>query len=162
MRDEARELLADARRLEQQAVERILDQATVVCATTTGLDADLLGARQFDLAVIDEACQSTEPRLLDPAAARDAAGAGRRSLPAAADGAFGRGGPGRLGDQPDGTAGRARRPAALSRRLTVQYRMHDVDHGLLVAASSTTTSWSPIRVSPRTCCANSPASSATP
>jgi superfamily I DNA and/or RNA helicase len=61
MRQEARSLLSDARRLEAQAVERILHQATVLCATTTGLDGELLGERSFDLVVIDEACQSTEP-----------------------------------------------------------------------------------------------------
>jgi DNA polymerase III delta prime subunit len=60
-RQEARSLLADARRLEAQAVEHILDTADVVCATTTGLDGELVGPRRFGLAVIDEACQSTEP-----------------------------------------------------------------------------------------------------
>ncbi len=61
MRQEARSLLADARRLEKMAVGHILDTASVLCATTTGLDGDLLGDRTFDLVVIDEACQSTEP-----------------------------------------------------------------------------------------------------
>lgn len=61
MRQEARSLLDDARRLEAGAVQHILDTATVLCATTTALDPELLGNRQFDLAVIDEACQSTEP-----------------------------------------------------------------------------------------------------
>ncbi len=60
-RQEARTLLDDARRLEAQAVEQILDRADVLCATTTGLGSEILGARRFDLAVIDEACQSTEP-----------------------------------------------------------------------------------------------------
>jgi superfamily I DNA and/or RNA helicase len=60
MREEARALLADARRLEAQAVEHILDTADVVCATSTGLDDSLLGARRFNCLVIDEACQSTE------------------------------------------------------------------------------------------------------
>jgi DNA polymerase III delta prime subunit len=60
-RQEARSLLADARRLEAQAVEHILDTADVLCATTTGVDSDLLGTRRFDLGVIDEACQSVEP-----------------------------------------------------------------------------------------------------
>jgi len=60
-REEARDLLADARRLEAQAVEHILDTADVLCATTTALDSELLGRRRFDLGVIDEACQSTEP-----------------------------------------------------------------------------------------------------
>ncbi|HEX4149087.1 MAG TPA: AAA domain-containing protein, partial [Pirellulales bacterium] len=61
MRQEARQLLADARRLEAQAADHVLERAAVVCATTTGLDRDLLGQRLFDLVVIDEACQSTEP-----------------------------------------------------------------------------------------------------
>src|SRR5205823_9838712 len=61
MRREARDLLAEARRLEAQAVERILDAATVVCATTTGLDSEILGQRRFQLAVIHGAAQSTEP-----------------------------------------------------------------------------------------------------
>ena len=60
-RAEARSLLADARRIEQQTVAQIIDQADVVCATTTALDDDLLKERRFDLGVIDEACQSTEP-----------------------------------------------------------------------------------------------------
>ena len=60
-RREAKSLLADARRLEALAVEQILDTADVLCATTTGLSSRILGTRRFDLAVIDEACQSTEP-----------------------------------------------------------------------------------------------------
>ena len=59
-RREAKELKRHARQLEKQAAEHILDSVEVVCATTT-VDNDLLGDRQFDLAVIDEACQSTEP-----------------------------------------------------------------------------------------------------
>lgn len=60
-RQEARQLLAESRRLEAQAVQRVLDGADVLCSTTTALDSDLLGERRFDLAVLDEACQSTEP-----------------------------------------------------------------------------------------------------
>ncbi len=60
MRREARQLKADARLLEQQAVESVLDRANVVCATLT-FNEELLGDRRFDLTVIDEACQSTEP-----------------------------------------------------------------------------------------------------
>lgn len=60
-RQEARDLLADARRLEAQAVAQVLGAARVICSTTTALDANLLGDRRFNLAVIDEACQSTEP-----------------------------------------------------------------------------------------------------
>ena len=61
LRQEGRALLDDARRLEAQAVDRILNSATVLCATLTGLDSEILGQRQFDLAVIDEAAQCTEP-----------------------------------------------------------------------------------------------------
>ena len=61
LRQEARALLADARQLESQAIDRILNNSTVICATLTGLDSEILGQRQFDLAVIDEAAQSTEP-----------------------------------------------------------------------------------------------------
>ncbi len=60
LRQEAKRLLADARMLERQAIESILDRAHVICATTS-FNEDLLGDRWFDLAVIDEACQSTEP-----------------------------------------------------------------------------------------------------
>ncbi len=61
MRAEAKSLLSDARRLEAKAVEHVLDTADILCATTTGLDDNVLGDRRFDRVVIDEACQSTEP-----------------------------------------------------------------------------------------------------
>lgn len=66
LRREARELLGEVRKLEALAVERVLDEAKVVCATLTGLDSQLLGQRRFDVAVIDEACQSTEPAAWVP------------------------------------------------------------------------------------------------
>ena len=110
LRQEGRALLDDARRLEAQAVDRILNGATVLCATLTGLDSEILGQRQFDLAVIDEAGQSTEPVCWLPLLAQPASGAGRRSLPVAAHDSFARGGRGRVRHQPDGAAGRAIRP----------------------------------------------------
>ncbi len=60
MRRDAKELKRNARRMEAQLLQHIIDGADVVCTTTT-IDSDLLGDRQFDYAVIDEACQSTEP-----------------------------------------------------------------------------------------------------
>jgi superfamily I DNA and/or RNA helicase len=65
-RAEAKQLLADARRLERQVVQQILDGADVLCATLTGLDSEMLGQRSFDLLVIDEACQTTEPACWIP------------------------------------------------------------------------------------------------
>jgi superfamily I DNA and/or RNA helicase len=61
LRSEARQLIADAQRLESQIASHLLDQADVVCATLTGLDAQVLGERHFDLLVIDEAAQAIEP-----------------------------------------------------------------------------------------------------
>ncbi|MEM9942495.1 MAG: AAA domain-containing protein [Planctomycetota bacterium] len=60
LRQEARQLQGHARLLEKQAMESILDSAKIICATAT-FNEDLLGDRWFDLAVIDEACQSVEP-----------------------------------------------------------------------------------------------------
>lgn len=59
MRREAKQLKSDARLLEKQAVEYVLDKANIICATTT-FDEEVLSDRRFDLVVIDEACQSTE------------------------------------------------------------------------------------------------------
>lgn len=66
LRREARELQADARRIERQAVQSLLSNAEVVCGTLTGLDGDLLGDLRFDLCVIDEASQTTEPQCWIP------------------------------------------------------------------------------------------------
>ena len=65
MREEAKQLKQEARRLERQAVKDVLDQADVICATTT-FDSDILDDRVFDSAIIDEACQSTEPGCWQP------------------------------------------------------------------------------------------------
>ena len=60
LRREAKRLLSDAKLLERQAVESILDGADVICATTT-FNEEMLGDRWFQTAVIDEACQTPEP-----------------------------------------------------------------------------------------------------
>jgi len=60
LKQEARRLRNDAKIFEEQIINTKLDRAAVICATTN-YDPEILGDRTFDLGVIDEACQSTEP-----------------------------------------------------------------------------------------------------
>jgi predicted DNA helicase len=60
LKQEARRLRNDAKIFEEQIINTKLDRASVICATTN-YDPEVLGDRTFDLGVIDEACQSTEP-----------------------------------------------------------------------------------------------------
>lgn len=60
LREEAKQLKKHARLMEQQAIEQILSRAKIICATTT-FNESLLEDKWFDMVVIDEACQSTEP-----------------------------------------------------------------------------------------------------
>src|SRR5205085_10036247 len=124
MRRGARPLLSDPRTLDSQAVEHGLGAATVLCATLSGLDPDVLGRGQFDLAVIDEASQSTEPACWLPLlrCRRVVLAGDHCQLPptivsreAAVQG---------LGTSlMERLAGRY--GAAVTRRLEVQYRMHE-------------------------------------
>ena len=59
---EVGQLRGQVRAMERAVIRGILDSANVVCTTTT-IDDDLLGDREFDLAVIDEACQCTQPSI---------------------------------------------------------------------------------------------------
>ena len=60
LQTEAKVLFKEARALESRAVEQVLDKANVLLSTLTGLDSSLIGGRQFDLCVIDEAGQTTQ------------------------------------------------------------------------------------------------------
>lgn len=124
LRQEARAMLADARRMEIQAVDHVLDSASILCATTTGLDSEVIGARRFDLAVIDEACQSVEPGCWIPLLRCDrlVLAGDHCQLPptvisqqAAAEG---------LGISLFERL-MAQHGESIARRLTVQYRMHE-------------------------------------
>ena len=53
-------------RLENKAVEELLDQADVICTTNITAGSELLENREFDLSVIDEATQATQPAALIP------------------------------------------------------------------------------------------------
>lgn len=124
MRQEARALIADARRLEDQVATSILDHATVVCATLTGIDGAILGERRFDLAVIDEAGQTTEPACWIPLLRSERlvlAGDPFQLPPTVISPEAARGGFNvslleRL---------MAAHQDSISKRLTVQYRMHE-------------------------------------
>lgn len=66
VRAEAQTLLDEAQQLEATAVQQILDTAQVVLSTLTGLESGVIGTRLFELCVVDEAGQSTEPALWIP------------------------------------------------------------------------------------------------
>jgi superfamily I DNA and/or RNA helicase len=65
-RQEAKQMLADARKIEDQVVASLLDSARVVCATLTGLDRDMLASQHFDWCIMDEASQCTEAAAWAP------------------------------------------------------------------------------------------------
>ena len=66
MRDEAKQLLYEARQIENQLLERIIGNASIVCATATGLDHETFKHRSFDWCIMDEASQSVEPSAWIP------------------------------------------------------------------------------------------------
>jgi len=64
-------LFSEIDRLEEAAVEEIIEWSDAVCATNSGCGSELLKTRSFDLAIIDEATQSTEPSCWIPIALAD-------------------------------------------------------------------------------------------
>lgn len=59
-------LVKRAKKLELEAVNRILDGAQVVCSTNSTAGSEILFGRKFDVIFIDEATQSVEPSCLIP------------------------------------------------------------------------------------------------
>ena len=124
LRQEAKELFKTARQLETQAVDLVLDQTPVLLATLTGMDSTQIGRRQFDLCVIDEAGQSTEPATWIPItrASRLVLAGDHQQLPPtilaheAAQAGFGVSMLEQLMER-EGTA--------VSHLLNIQYRMHE-------------------------------------
>ncbi len=66
IQEEVDELFEKIEHLEDKAVEEILDDADVVCSTNSTSASQVLEDRDFDLCVIDEATQATEPSCLIP------------------------------------------------------------------------------------------------
>ncbi|MFB6084804.1 MAG: IGHMBP2 family helicase [Halorientalis sp.] len=123
IQERADELFERAEELEDEAIAGVLADADVVCTTNSTAGSDLLDGERFDLLVIDEATQATEPSCLIPAvhADRVVMAGDHRQLPptvqshrAAAEGLretlFER-----LADEDDG----------IRSLLRTQYRMHE-------------------------------------
>lgn len=66
LQDEINELFERADSLREEAVEEVLSDKQVVCTTNSTAGSDLVENRSFDLVVIDEATQATEPSCLVP------------------------------------------------------------------------------------------------
>jgi len=120
---EAGRLRGQIRVLERSIVRSVVESADVICTTTT-IDEELLGQARFDLVVIDEAGQSTEPSIWQAAARAErlVLAGDHCQLP-----------PTVLSDQAAGEGMQRslmqrlieRAGAKIYRRLTVQYRMHE-------------------------------------
>ena len=52
--------------LKEQAVNKILNKAEVICCTNSTAGSEIMTDREFDLLVLDEATQATEPSALIP------------------------------------------------------------------------------------------------
>ncbi len=66
IQEEADELFEKSDRLEDEAVDEIIESMDVVCATNSTSGSELMEGKQFDAVVIDEATQATEPSCLIP------------------------------------------------------------------------------------------------
>ena len=66
LQDEIEDLFEKADQLREEAVNEILETKQVICTTNSTAGSELIENREFDLVVIDEATQSTEPSCLIP------------------------------------------------------------------------------------------------
>ncbi|MFB6247874.1 MAG: IGHMBP2 family helicase [Salinibacter sp.] len=66
MRERADALFEEADRLEQTAIDVVVEAADVVCSTNSTAGSDLLAGKQFDTLVVDEATQATAPSCWIP------------------------------------------------------------------------------------------------
>ena len=66
IQDEIDGLFNRVEKLEQKAINDLLESAEVICSTNSTAGSELLSDHDFELIVIDEATQSTEPASLIP------------------------------------------------------------------------------------------------
>ncbi|MFO7819565.1 MAG: IGHMBP2 family helicase [Halanaerobacter sp.] len=66
LQDRIDNLFSQIERLEDEAVAELIAEADVVCSTNSTAGSEVLDQQEFDLLVIDEATQATEPSALIP------------------------------------------------------------------------------------------------
>lgn len=66
LQEQIRTIIEKAKKLEDKAVDELIQVAEVVCTTNSTAGSELLENENFDVVVIDEATQSTEPSCLIP------------------------------------------------------------------------------------------------
>ncbi len=66
LQEHADTLFDEAEKLEQEAIDEVLEAADVVCSTNSTAGSDLLDGHTFDTLVIDEATQATAPSCWIP------------------------------------------------------------------------------------------------
>ncbi|MCK8816143.1 IGHMBP2 family helicase [Natroniella sulfidigena] len=66
LQEEIDQLFSQVERLEEGAVNRLIEEADVVCTTNSTAGSEVLAGEGFDLLVVDEATQATEPSVLIP------------------------------------------------------------------------------------------------
>ena len=66
LQDEVNDLFERADTLREEAVNEVLENKQVICSTNSTAGSELMDNRTFDLVVIDEATQATEPSCLIP------------------------------------------------------------------------------------------------
>ncbi len=71
IQEEVDELFDQIESLEEKAVEEVIKKSDVVCTTTSSSASRALENKEFDLCVIDEATQASEPSCLIPAVKAD-------------------------------------------------------------------------------------------
>ncbi|MCK8826176.1 IGHMBP2 family helicase [Natroniella acetigena] len=66
LQDEIERLFAQVEHLEDETVKRLIKEADVICTTNSTAGSEVLAGEEFDLLVLDEATQATEPSALIP------------------------------------------------------------------------------------------------
>ncbi len=64
LQEHKKRVIKKAKKLEDKAVDDIMDNAEVICTTNSTAGSDVMKDRDFDVVVIDEATQATEPSCL--------------------------------------------------------------------------------------------------